>query len=83
MPYTNTKTSNQNAPLPDQKKFWGGAQPSPHTPPTLERGYPSRDPTPLSASVLVPSALRSAFSFFFIYDSNTAMNWMQTNTEHK
>jgi len=69
-PYTNIKTSAQNAPKctiarqKNQKIFWGVAQ----TPPSLGRGIPPPQTPPLSA----PSAFGSAFPFLFIYDSNTA-----------
>jgi len=63
MPYTNIKTSAQNAPKctivrQKIKTFSGkGAQPPSQTPPTLRRGdIPSPDPTP-SVPILAPSAL--------------------------
>ena len=83
-PYTNIKTSAQNAPKctiarqKNQKNFWGGGTARglcrlprnffPQTPPPLWRGIPPPQTPPLSA----PSAFGSAFPFLFIYDSNTA-----------
>ena len=66
----------RNAPLPDKKieKFLGrGHDPLPRPLPTVEGGYPIPRPHPLGASGASISRLRrSAFSFLFIYDSNTA-----------
>jgi len=70
-PYTNIKTSAQNAPKctiarKKNQKFSGeGIQPLPRPLPYWGGGYPSPDPTPRRLR-------RSAFPFLFTYDSNTA-----------
>ena len=71
-PYTNIKTSAQNAPKCTiarqkikKKILEGGTAPS-HTPPPLGRGIPPPRPHPRRR------LRRSAFLFLFIYDSNTA-----------
>ena len=65
-PYTNIKTSDTNAPLPDKKWkkiFVEGHRPVPDLP-HWGRGYPSPELTFLGASILAPSALCShSFSF--------------------
>ena len=71
-PYTNIKTSAQNAPkftIARQKKFCGGGTASS---PTGEGDTPSPYHTPSAPSAPRLSRLRrSAFPFLFIYDSNT------------
>ena len=76
MPYTNIKTSAQNAPkctIARQKiKFFSGegAWPPPQTPPHWRGVYPLPRPYP---------SRRSAFPFIFIYDSNTALRLLVIN----
>ena len=77
-PYTNIKTSAQNAPKCTNsrqkiKKFSGdGAQPPPQTPPLLGRGITPTPPLSARSAPRFSRLGRSAFPFLFIYDSNTA-----------
>ena len=93
-PYTNVKTSAQNAPKctiarqKNQKIFWGGGTARglcrlprnffPRPLPTGERDTPSPGPTPS-----VPLAPRPAFPFLFIYDSNTAYMTYVLDTDNQ
>jgi len=71
MPYTNIKTSAQNAlkcTIARQKIFLG--RPLPRLLPHWRGGYPLPRPYP---------SQRSAFSFIFIYDSNSAFRLLVIN----